>query len=103
MKIRVSKRTEKGLRNGNESSIRLVTREFHKKVNGIMVSGGICRAGLGEIIFHSGNVNTFSYNQILVFYKKDLEKIANSFLPTRRRECSFFKRLSLRNSKTLWN
>ena len=79
MKIRVSKRTEKGLRNGNESSIRLVTREFHKKVNGIMVSGGICRAGLGEIIFHSGNVNTFSYKQVLEFYKKDFEKLQPLF------------------------
>ena len=79
MKIRVSKRTEKCLRNGNESSIRLVKREFHKKVNGIMVSGGICRAGLGEIIFHSGNVNTFSYKQVLEFYKKDFEKLQPLF------------------------
>ena len=79
MKIRVSKRTEKGLKNGNESSIKLVTREFHKKVNGIMVSGGICRAGLGEIIFHSGNVNTFAYKQVLEYYKKDFEKLQPLF------------------------
>ena len=78
-KIRDNKRTEKGLWKGNESSIRLVTREFHKKVNGIMVSGWICRAGLGEIIFHSGNVNTFSYKQVLEFYKKDFKKLQPLF------------------------
>ena len=79
MKIRVSKRTEKGLKNGNEYSIRLVTREFHKKVNSIMVSGGNCREGLGEIIFLSGNVNTFSYKQVLEFYKKDFQKLQPFF------------------------
>ena len=26
-------------------------RQFHKKENGIMVSGGICRKGLGKLIF----------------------------------------------------
>ena len=46
MKIRISKRTAKGLKNGNESSIRLVTRDFHKKVNGNMISGGISKNGL---------------------------------------------------------
>ena len=75
MKIRISKRTAKGLKNGNESSIRLVTRDFHKKVNGIMVSDGISKDELGEIIFHSGNVNTFAYKQVLNFYKKDFEKL----------------------------
>ena len=73
-KIRVSKRTEKKLKTGNESTISLINKEFHKKVNGIMVSGGICREGLGRIIFHSGNVNSFSYNQVLHFYKEDLTK-----------------------------
>ena len=44
-----------------------------------MVSGGICGAGLGEIIFHSGNVNSFSYKQVLEFYKKDFEKLQPHF------------------------
>ena len=44
-----------------------------------MVSGGICRAGLGKIIFHRGNVNTFSYKQVLEFYKKDFEKLQPLF------------------------
>ena len=38
-----------------------------------MISGGICNEGLGKIIFHSGNVNTFAYRQVLNFYKEDLD------------------------------
>ena len=39
-----------------------------------MVSGGICNEGLGEIIFHSGNLNSFTYKQILKYYREDLNK-----------------------------
>ena len=39
-----------------------------------MISGGICNEGLGQIIFHSGNVNSFAYNQVLKFYRDDLNK-----------------------------
>lgn len=39
-----------------------------------MVSGGICNEGLGEIIFHSGNLNSFAYKQVLKYYREDLNK-----------------------------
>ena len=39
-----------------------------------MVSGGICNEGLGEVIFHSGNLNSFAYKQVLKFYREDLDK-----------------------------
>ena len=39
-----------------------------------MVSGGISYEGLGELIFHSGNVNSFAYKQILKYYREDLNK-----------------------------
>ena len=39
-----------------------------------MVSGGICDEGLGEIIFHGGNLNSFAYKQVLKFYKEDFDK-----------------------------
>ena len=45
----------------NEKSLKLIVRPVYKKENGLMVSGGICDQGLGKIIFHAGNVNTFSY------------------------------------------
>ena len=39
-----------------------------------MVSGGICKDGLGEIIFHGGNINSFAYKQVLKYYREDLHK-----------------------------
>ena len=78
-KIRLSKTTSKLIKNGNESALKKVTRQFHKKQNGIMVSGGICREGLGKLIFHSGNVNTFAYKQVLNYYREDLDNFNNKY------------------------
>ena len=52
-----------------------VTREFHKKENDVIVSGGISKDGLGKLIFHSVNINTFAYKQVLQFYKKDIDNL----------------------------
>ena len=71
-KIRVNKKMQKYLKSGNEKALKLIVRPFYKKENGLMVSGGICDQGLGNIIFHAGNVNTFSYKQVLKFYRDDL-------------------------------
>ena len=57
-KIRLSKKTRKKLKSGNEKSINLIARQFYKFKNAIMISRGICNEGLGEIIFHSGNLNS---------------------------------------------
>ena len=73
-KIRLCKKTEKKLKAGDEKANELVTRQYHKFNNGILVSGGICDEGLGQIIFHSGNVNSFAYKQVLKFYRQDLDK-----------------------------
>ena len=63
-KIRISiKNTQIYLKCGNENAINLVTRPFHKKESGLMVSGGICEQGLGNLVFHAGNVNSFSINK----------------------------------------
>ena len=63
---------QKYLKYGNEKTINLVTRPFHKKESGLMVSGGICEQGLGNLVFHAGNVNSFSYKQVLKFYHDDM-------------------------------
>ena len=42
-----------------------------------MISGGICKKGLGRIIFHNGNVNSFVYRQVLNFYKEDIDKFSH--------------------------
>ena len=78
-KIRISKKTRKKLKAGNEKAIDLVIRPKHKFNNGILVSGGMCNLGLGNIIFHSGTVNSFSYEQVLHFYREDLDKYPSKF------------------------
>ena len=47
-KVRICKRTEKKLRNGDEKALEIVNKEFFKNINGIMISGGICKEGLGR-------------------------------------------------------
>ena len=78
-KIRLYKKTRRKLKSGDEKSINLVTRQHPKFHNGIMVSGGVCNEGLGDIIFHSGNLNSFAYKQVLKFYKEDLNKYSSKF------------------------
>ena len=76
-KVSISKITEKRLRNGDEKPLTIVNKEFFKKANDIMISGAICKEGLGRIIFHSGNANSFAYREVLNFYKKDIDKFPN--------------------------
>ena len=78
-KIRITKKVQDGLKRGNERAINLIVRPTQKKVNGIMISGGISKNGLGKLIFHSGNVNTFSYKQVLKFYKEDFINLGCKF------------------------
>ena len=59
--------------------MKYITREFHKKENGVIVSGGISKDGLGKLIFHSGNINTFAYKQILQFYREDIDNLGERF------------------------
>ena len=47
-KIRISRRTEKYIKNGNESALSKINREFHKKSNGIMISGGFVKRVWGK-------------------------------------------------------
>ena len=46
-----------------------------------MISGGIFKEGLGQLIFLIGNGNSFAYKQVLNFYKEDMVKFGpKSFL-----------------------
>ena len=74
-KIRLSRQTQKKINRGDESAMKNITREFHKKENGVIVSGGISKDGLGKLIFHSGNINTFAYKQVLQFYREDIDNL----------------------------
>ena len=78
-KIRLSNKTLEAIKRGNEIALGKVTKQFHKKLNGILVSGGICCEGLSNLIFHSGTVNSFAYKQVLNFYKEDMKKFAEKY------------------------
>ena len=41
----------------------------------LILTGGISKDGLGELIFHSGNINIFSYKQVLQFFREDIENL----------------------------
>ena len=69
----------KKINRGDEQDIEKVTRQFHKRENGIIVSGGICKDGLGKLIFHSDNVNSFAYKQVLNFYREDLNNYPGKY------------------------
>ena len=73
-KFRITKKTRRKLKAGNEESNNLISSKYHKYNNSIMVSGGICNEGLAELIFHSGNLNNFVYKQVIKYYKEDLDK-----------------------------
>ena len=74
-KVRICKKTQKKLKNGNDKAINLIVRPTHKKANGVMISGAISKNGLGHLIMHSGNINTFAYKQSLNFYKEDIHNL----------------------------
>ena len=59
-KIRITKKVRNNLKRGSQSAINLMVRPTPKKSLGIMVSDGISKNGLWNIILHSGNVNIFS-------------------------------------------
>ena len=68
-KIRLSRKTRRKLKSGDEKSINLVTRSHHKFNNAIMVSGGVCNEGLGEIS-SSYNVSSSSLKSSNNFLSK---------------------------------
>ena len=65
-------KTQRKIKSGDERAINLRVRPQRKYNKGIMVSGWICDQGLGNIIFHSCNLKSFVYKQVLKFYLEDL-------------------------------
>ena len=64
-----------------------ITREL------VIVSGGISKDGLGKLIFHSGNINTFAYKQVLQFYKEDIDNSGKKLF-NKMRKIPFIKRFT---------
>jgi len=67
---------KKGIKNINQEEENYMKKfkTYPKYQQGIMVAGGLCEKGVGKLIFVTGTMNSFSYNQTLDFYKDDLEK-----------------------------
>ena len=40
-----------------------------------MVAAGLSKNGVGKLIFVTGTMNSFSYNQTLELYKEDIERL----------------------------
>ena len=86
------------MKRGSQSTINLMIRPTPKKSLGIMVSGGISKNGIWNIILHSGNVNTFSYKQVLDYYKAD----CNNFKPKFFQQDGARVHSSEKNSRIIW-
>ena len=73
--IRVDEKGYKEYQTGKGKLYEKISKPIPKFQQGIMVAGGICEKGVGKLIFVTGTMNSFSYNQTLEFYKNDLERL----------------------------
>ena len=72
--IRLSKENQQKLVEGDEDAYKLVNRPQKKFELSLIVAGGISSKGLSDLIFLEGPENEFSYAQILLYYKDNLDK-----------------------------
>ena len=61
----------------DEDTYKLMNRPTKKFEKSITIAGGINYYGVSKLIFLEGTMTDFSYNQALLFYKDDVEKIQN--------------------------
>ena len=72
--IRVDEKGYDEFKSGKGKLYEKIAKPIPKFQQGIMVAAGLCEKGVGKLIFVTGTMNSFSYNQTLEFYKEDLEK-----------------------------
>ena len=72
--IRLSKENQQKLVEGDEDAYKLVNRPQKKFELSLMVAGGISSKGLSDLIFLEGPENEFSYAQIWLYYKDNMDK-----------------------------
>ena len=72
--IRLSKENQQKLVEGDEDAYKLVNMPQKKFEISLIVAGGISSKGLSDLIFLEGPENEFSYAQILLYYKDNLDK-----------------------------
>ena len=68
-----------------------------------MASGGISKNGLWNIILHSGKVNTFSYKQVLDYYKADCNNCKPNFFQQDEARAQSSKGSQKKIQELFWN
>ena len=76
--IRVDEEGYKEYKSGKGKLYEKISRPIPKYSQGIMVAAGLSNNGVGKLIFVTGTMNSFSYNQILEFYKEDIERLGKN-------------------------
>ena len=80
--IRLSKKNQDKLKEGNPGAYELINRPQKKFEKSISIGGAICFYGLSNLLLLEGTENEFAYAQALYYYKDDIEKIS------RKNKCS---------------
>lgn len=75
-RIRLCKKSQRKIRQGNIKTIKKLEKEITKHSQGIMVAGGVCSNGIGKLKFIIGTMDTSAYKQTLDYYKEDLINLA---------------------------
>ena len=71
--IRLSKLTQRKLKQNNQEVEKLLTIPVEKNPKGVMVAGGVSYYGVGKLNFIVGAMDSCAYAQTLENYKKDIE------------------------------
>ena len=76
--IRVDEKGYKEFKSGKGKLFEKISKPLPKFSQGIMVAGGLCGQGVSKLIFVTGTMNSFSYNQTLEYYKEDLSRLGEN-------------------------
>ena len=74
-RVRLTKESQQALREGDHEIADLLNEPVKKFEEGFMVAGGISYFGVSKLIFYIGTINSFSYAQVLKFYKEDINRL----------------------------
>ena len=71
--IRLTKKTQSKLKQGDQEVEKLLTIPVEKNPKGVMVAGGVSYYGVGKLNFIVGAMDSCAYEQTLQYYQQDIE------------------------------
>ena len=71
--IRLTKKTQTKLKQGDQEVEKLLTIPVEKNPKGVMVAGGVSYYGVGKLNFIVGAMDSCAYEQTLQYYQQDIE------------------------------